>query len=245
MDRVLHGLTFKSLLCYLDDVLVTSSTFEQHIADLNEVFERFRNEGLKLSPKKCTFAHPSCEFLGLQISKHGISPPIDRVDAIKNYSRPQNKKSLRRFMGLMGWFRKFVPNFASISDALFMLLRKNAAFHWKDIHQTAFETLKQALVKSPVLSFTNYNLQFRLAVDTSSRGVGYLLYQIPQPDCDEDDAFKSTLKVIKFRSKGLSKCQRSYGPTKLELLGITTAVLDCSLYLRGRRFVIECDHQAP
>ncbi|CAC5359880.1 unnamed protein product [Mytilus coruscus] len=92
MDKVLHGLKFKSCLCYLDDVLICSETFEQHITDLQEVFHRFRSAGLKLGPKKCSFAQSSCIFLGHSISKEGVSPPPDRVQAIQEYPPPKNVK---------------------------------------------------------------------------------------------------------------------------------------------------------
>jgi hypothetical protein len=116
MDKVLHGLKFKSCLCYLDDVLICSETFEQHMSDLKEVFRRFRNAGLKLGPKKCSFAAQSCRFLGHLISKDGIRPPPDRVKAITEYPRPKNVKELRRLLGLFNWFRKFIPNYSDLGN---------------------------------------------------------------------------------------------------------------------------------
>lgn len=94
MDKVLRGLTFKSCLCYLDDVLIFSETFEQHMSDLQKVFSRFRQAGLKLNSRKCSFAKSSCVYLGHHISKNGISPPADRVQALVNYPSPRNVKEL-------------------------------------------------------------------------------------------------------------------------------------------------------
>ena len=94
MDKVLHGLKFKSCLCYLDDVLICSEVFEQHMSDLKEVFRRFRNAGLKLGPQKCSFAAQSCRFLGHLTSKDGIRPPSDRVKAITEYPRPKKCKGI-------------------------------------------------------------------------------------------------------------------------------------------------------
>ena len=94
------------------------------------------------------------------------------------------------------------------------------------------------LLNSPILAFPNYDIPFHLCVDTSSKGIGYVLYQIQTNEQNEE-----SLRVIRFGSKSLSRWQQSYGPTKLELLGLVTAILDCSDYLRGRRFIVECDHQ--
>ncbi|CAG2246051.1 unnamed protein product [Mytilus edulis] len=129
MDKVLHGLKFKSCLCYLDDVLIFSDTFEKHLSDLKEVFQRFRAAGLKLGPKKCSFAASSCVFLGHLISKDGIRPPPDRVKAISDYPRPKNIKELRRLLGLFNWFRKFIPNYSALVFPLTRLLKKRADIH--------------------------------------------------------------------------------------------------------------------
>lgn len=90
MDKLLRGLTYRSCLCYLDDILVCSETFQQHISDLNDIFTRFRNAGLKLNPKKCSFAKSSCVFLGHHISSEGIQPPPDRIKALEKYPSPKN-----------------------------------------------------------------------------------------------------------------------------------------------------------
>ena len=238
MDKILHGLKFKSCLCYLDDVLICSETFEQHVIDLEEVFQRFRTAGLKLGPTKCSFAQSSCVFLGHLISKDGIQPPPDRVNAIQNYPEPKNVKELRRLIGMFNWFRKFIPNFSAKISHLTRLLRKGQNFEWKEEQQKAFDDLKCNLMNSEVLAFPRYDLPFRLAVDSSSRGIGYMLYQIHY------DTGTELPRVVRFGSKSLSKWQQSYGPTKLELLGMVVSILDCADYLRGNRFIVECDHQA-
>jgi hypothetical protein len=138
-------------------------------------------------------------------------------------------------MGMFNWFRKYIPNFSAIANPFYKLMKKDVTFEWNSECQNSFNDLKHALVHSEALAFPRFDLQFRLAVDTSSKGIGYMLYQI------HDNGNK---RVVRFGSKGLSKWQQSYGPTKLELLGVVTSVLDCASYLRGRHFVIECDHQA-
>lgn len=240
IDKVLKGLSFKTTLCYMDDVVIVSPTFSQHIDDLNDVFSRLRAAGLKLSPTKCKFTQNKCVFLGHEISREGIRPPADRLKAIANYPFPNTVKALQRFLGLMNWFRKFIPGYSIISSCLYTLLKKNEKFTWLQEHQSAYEKLKQILQNSDALAFPRYDLPFYLAVDTSSKGIGYMLYQ-KHPANDSTD---HTIRVVRFGSKSLNKYQQSYGPTKLELLGMVTSILDCASYLRGRHFFVECDHQS-
>ena len=240
MDKILNGLSFRSTLCYLDDVLIFSETFEQHLSDLQEVFNRFREAGMKLSPSKCTFAQESCLFLGHELSRFGMRPPADRLQAVSDYPVPKTAKQLKRYLGLMNWFRTYIRNYSATANCLYRLLRKGTSFLWQKEHQRAFDKLKEALLSSEALAFPNYNLPFHLAVDTSSQGIGYMLYQLHPSKMDDSE----TPRVVRFGSKSLSNYQRSYGPTKLELLGVVTSVLDCASYLRGRKFYVECDHQA-
>ena len=235
MDKVLHGLKFVNVLCYLDDVCIFSSTFDKHLQDIEDVLQRFQKAGLKLGPSKCKFAVTKGVFLGHEISDGGIRPPPNRIECIRNYPSPTTRKELERALGLLNWFRKFIPNFSVLAYPLHKLLRKGTPFIWDNECECSFNSLKSALVQSNALSFPRFDLEFRLAVDTCSKGIGYMLYQIHE---------NGVKHVVRFGSKGLSKWQQSYGPTKLDLLGVVTNVLDCASFLRGRHFVIECDHQA-
>ncbi|CAG2206143.1 unnamed protein product [Mytilus edulis] len=176
-----------------------------------EVFQRFRAAGLKLGQKKCSFAASSCVFIGHLISKDGIRPPPDRVKAISDYPRQKNMKELRRLLGLFNWFRKFIPNYSALVFPLTRHLKKEQIFTWRSEQETAFTDLKHKLV-SDILSFPKFDLTFRLSVDTSARGIGYLLYQL-----DPDDETQKP-RIIRFGSKSWSPWQQSYGPTQLELL---------------------------
>lgn len=116
MDKLLPSLTYKSVLCYLDDVIACSNTFDQHMSDLCEVFQCFRDAWLKLNTTNCTFARDHCVFLGHHISKDGIRPPSARLDIIRAYPTPTLQKLLRRAMGLFNWFRRFIPRFTDIAN---------------------------------------------------------------------------------------------------------------------------------
>ena len=139
----------------------------------------------------------------------------------------------------MNWFKKYIPQYSAVANPLYKLLRHGEKFLWQSHHQAAFEQLKNRLINSEALAFPQYDLPFYLAVDSSSKGIGYMLYQ-KHPS--ENHA--EIQHVVRFGSKSLSKWQQSYGPTKLELLGMVTSIIDCASYLRGRQFVVECDHQA-
>lgn len=127
MDKVLKGLTFKSVLCYIDVVIVYDS-FEQHLQDIHEVLGRLESSGLKLNPRKFTFATNKTVFLGHEISRDGIRPPSDRVYSIKNFPIPFTAKEVRCALGLLNWFRKYIPNYSIIASPLHALLKKNVKF---------------------------------------------------------------------------------------------------------------------
>ncbi|CAG2216635.1 unnamed protein product [Mytilus edulis] len=171
------------------------------------------------------------------ISKEGIRPPPDRVRALNEFPPPQNVKQLRRALGMFNWFRKFFSNYSSAAEPLTRLLKKSAKFVWSQEQKTSFTRIKHLLLTSAVLAFPRFDLQFFLAVDSSATGIGYMLYQKHPSDTGEQ------IRVVRFGSKSLNSWQKSYGPTKLELL-VVTSIVDCASYLRGDRFTVECDHQA-
>ena len=149
---------------------------------------------------------------------------------IVDFPEPRNIKQLKRISGLFYWLSKFIPNFSALISPLTKLLQKDQKFAWKIEQSTAFQNLKFHLVNSDALSFPRFDLPFTLSVDTSSQGIGYMLYQT--------DPTKEKPNIIRFGSKSLSHWQQSYGPTKLELLGMVTSILDCADYLRGTTFII-------
>ena len=202
MDKVLKGLTFKSCLSYLDDLIITSSTFQNHLSEVSEVFSRLRDANLKIGPKKCSFAQTKCIFLGHEVSKEGVHPPPDRVEKIRNLPYPKTIQELRRTIGLFNWFRKFIPNFSTIAAPLLRLMRKGSSFRWGDIEKAAFESLKSQLLTSDILAFPRYDVPFRLAVDTSCEGTGYMLYQIhSESEFPEGTSEKERSRVVRSVQK--------------------------------------------
>ena len=246
IDKILanSSLSYKTLACYIDDVLLYHSDFDEHLKDLRELLQCLTSAGLKLNPKKCSFAHDECVFLGHKISQAGIEPPADKLDAVRNYPKPKNEKELKRFLSFMGWFRKFINQFSVISFPLAMLLKKGTKFVWSKECDDAFEALKVSLLDSPALSYPRSDVEYVISVDSSSKGIGYVLYYLLPERESHNLSERERVRVIKFGSRTLKSYQRSYSPCKLELLGVTTAVLDLADYIRGRPVKVLCDHQA-
>ncbi|CAG2254128.1 Retrovirus-related Pol polyprotein from transposon 17.6,Retrovirus-related Pol polyprotein from transposon 297 [Mytilus edulis] len=128
METVLRGMTFKFCLIYLDDIIVFSKTFNEHIEHLRDVFVKLRDAGLKLHPQKCSFAQREINYLGHKVSNEGIAPDKSKIDAITQYPVPRKLKDLRAFLGLSGYYRKFVQNYAKIAAPLYALTKKNCEF---------------------------------------------------------------------------------------------------------------------
>ena len=144
MEAVLRGLNWKSSLVYLDDVIVFSRTFQDHLLHLQQVFERLRNAGLKLHPSKCNFAKREIRYLGHIVNSEGISPDPEKVTAIRTYPIPTNLKQLRAFLGLSGYYRRFMKNYSKLASPLYQLTRKDTKFVWTEQCQTAFDELKES-----------------------------------------------------------------------------------------------------
>ena len=142
MDLLLVGLKWNSCLVYLDDLIVVGSTFEEHLLRLREVFEQFRDTGLKLKLSKCTLCQDEVHFLGHIVSARGIQADPSKIDLVANWPVPTFTKEVQRFLGLANYYRRFVPNFATKAKPLHRLTEKTAKFKWSVECQGAFTTLK-------------------------------------------------------------------------------------------------------
>ena len=158
VNEVFKGLSWHILLCYVDDIMIHSQTFEEHLSHLRLVFERLRAAHLTLSVNKCVFATPSVQFLGNIFTKDGIFPSKSKTAAIDSLPTPKSQKEVKRFLGVTGYYRRYIPSYSKIAYPLFKLLsKKNATengtkkFIWSDEAEAAFRLLKQALLKEPIL----------------------------------------------------------------------------------------------
>ena len=234
MECVLRGLTYEICLVYLDDVIVFSRTFEEHLVRLEQVFKRFRDANIKLKPSKCHFGCQKVNFLGHVVTAEGVHPDPQKVSAVKEFPVPRNVKQVRSFLGLCNYYRKFVRDFAKIAEPLNKLTRKDTVFNWNEACQQAFDTLKTALIEAPILAYPDFNLHFELYVDASNDGIGMVLGQIQN----------GREVVICYAGRGLNQAERNYSVTEREALSVVEGIKYFQSYLYGRKFTVHTDHNA-
>lgn len=160
---------------FFDDTLVFSATLEEHVQHLKQVLQLLRQHQWRVKESKCAFAQHSISYLGFVVSGNGVSIDPAKVQAVLEWPVPQSIKELRGFLGLAGYYRKFVRNYGVISQPLTHLLCKNVPFVWSTTTQTAFEVLKKALTSAPVLALPDFKVQFVVETDASDTGVGAML----------------------------------------------------------------------
>ena len=236
MESVLAGLQWSTCLVYLDDIIIFSTTFEEHLERLREVFSRLRDAGLKVKPQKCQLFRKVVPFLGHVISKEGVATDPSKVDAVAKWPVPLTKTELRSFLGLASYYRRFIKNFAAVASPLHHALTvgNEKTFVWTTACDRAFSELKKCLVDAPVLSYPRSDEEFILDTDASDFGIGAVLSQIQ--DGEE--------KVIAYASRTLSKSERNYSVTKREMLALVFYSQHFRHYLYGRRFIARTDHDA-
>ncbi|CAC5365554.1 unnamed protein product [Mytilus coruscus] len=178
MQYILSGLQWEICIIYLDDIIVFSKSFEEHITRLQEVFDRFQLGGLKIAPKKCFIFQKKVSFLGHVVNAEGISPDPIKIEAVQSWPMPTNVKDVRSFLGTCSYYRKFIKDFSKIARPLHRLTDKNVIFKWNAECETAFNILKKALMTSPILTYPCIDKEFILDTDASGTGVGAVLSQI-------------------------------------------------------------------
>ncbi len=177
MDAVLAGLKWKCLLVYLDDIVIFSDTFEQHLIDVKEVFSRLRASGLQLNKTKCHFLKDKFAYLGHIVSEKGIEPDPKKIEAIINMKIPENAADIRSILGSCSYFRKFIPNFAKLSAPLYKLTVPSNKFTWDRSSEEALTSIKQHLTSKPILCHPNFDFPFYVQTDACDIGIGAVLLQ--------------------------------------------------------------------
>ena len=235
MQLVLSGLEWDCCFVYIDDILVASKTFEDHLRHLQLVFERLRKAGLRLKPTKCHFIRDKVPYLGFLISKRGIQPDPLKTDKVNNFPRPTSLTSLRSFLGLASYYRRFVPHFATVAAPLHRLTKKDTPFEWNQDCETAFSQLKSLLTQAPVLVYPQFGqgCSFQLETDASGVGLGAILSQ------KQDDG---KYHPVAYASRSLLPSERNYPISELETLAIVWAVKYFRTYLLGHPCVVLTDH---
>ena len=233
MNLVLRGLTWKTVLAFLDELVVLGKSFEDHVTNLKEALERFRKHGLKLKPKKCTFFQQEIEFSGRKVSSDSLAITESDIEVVRNWPVPTFSKHVEIFMGLVNSHRGFIKDFSKIATPLYAVTGKHQ-FVWNKEQSEAFETLKKALVHPPVLALPNEKDYWILDTDSSDFAIGGELIQVQE----------GKEKVIAYASFALTKEQRRYCVTRKELLAVVRFTRQFRHYLLGRLFVVRTDHSS-
>lgn len=231
-DVVLAGLLGKSCYVYLDDIIIYSDSFEGHLRDIEEIFNRLEAAGLKLKPSKCQFLKPEVKYLGHIVSAEGVRPDPAKVECVQNFPTPTDKTSVRQFLGLLTYYRRHIKNFAETARPLTQLTTKKP-FFWGEEAEEAFQCLKQKLIEAPVLKFPDFSKPFYLTTDASKYAIGAILSQV----------FDGAEHPVAYASRQLNEAEQKYGATEQECLGVVWGVRHFRCYLYGRHFTIITDCQ--
>lgn len=234
MDTMLAGVEHAKT--YIDDTFTFTPDFDSQIAALERVFERTREYKLTMNPLKCSFCVEEVVCLGHLVSAEGISPVMDKVAAILELQPPTNAKAMRRFLGMMEQYRKYIPRYALLAAPLQLMLRRNVAYVWTDEAIVSFEALKEALCSAPVLALPNWEQPFILTTDWSRVAIGAVLSQ-EHPGTGEEHP-------IAFASRALTPAERNYAATEGECLAVKWGVDKFHYYLHGRHWQLRTDHKA-
>ena len=219
---------------YLDDILIADSEFEHHISTIRSLFERLKEWQFRLSIDKCEFVQDSIVYLGHVITCNGIKTNPRLIQKLQDIPEPTCVSDIRTFLGIVGYYRRFIENFSTKASPLTQLLKKDVKFVWTDECQNAFETLKNLLIADPVLQFPDITKPFKLQTDASGVGVGAVLTQM----------FDGAEKPVAYYSATLNAHEQRYSIFEKELLAIIKGIAHFKHYLTGTHFVIETDHSA-
>jgi hypothetical protein len=226
---------FSNVVVYMDDICIYSRTMKEHVAHLTAVCKVLRDEKLYARPDKCVFGVDSVDFLGHTISKDGLHVDQKKIRAMEQLPEPTNRKELLSFLGLAGYYRKFIAGYAKIVLPLSALVKSNALWKWDDSHRKAFLVIKLALQQAPVLQLPNYEKSFVVTTDASGYCCGAVLSQL---DENNDD------RPIAFLSKKLGPHEVNWPAHEKELYAIKLALTKWRHFLHGSKFDVFTDNSA-
>ena len=244
MDELLGDLKGKFLDVLMDDIIIYSNTFEEHIEHIRIVLTRLRDKGIALRFDKCSFACPELKFLGHIVNREGKRIDPSKIEAVCNFAPPTRKKQVRSFLGMAGFVRKYVKDFSKHTRLLTNLTRKEVperdiAMYWTPEHQAEFDYVKKLLVEAPVLAHPDFDRPFIVETDASDYAVGAVLLQEYK---DEDG--KSFNRPVAYASAKLNDAQKNYDVTSREGLAIVWALDKFEHYLKRFPVTIVTDHCA-
>lgn len=219
---------------YIDDILIFSETIEKHSQHLKIILEALDTAGLKINLEKCEFYQSKVQYLGFKIGQQGISIGEDRIQEIKDYPRPTNLKTLRGFLGILNYYKKFVPKLSELEVPLIELLRKHVKWEWDERREKAFQKLKQNFHEKLLLTTPDFSLPFILRTDASDHSVAAELTQV-----------QSGIETpIYFISRILKPYEQRYSVSEKEMAAVVYAITKLKFFLTAAHFTLETDHSA-
>ncbi|RYE19449.1 MAG: hypothetical protein EOP45_12640 [Sphingobacteriaceae bacterium] len=236
MDKLLGNEFEPYLFIYLDDFIIATDTFEKHLEIMARLAEKLKFANLTISPKKSLFCYKRLKFLGHIIDENGISLDPSRIEAMVNFPEPKCIKDVRRVLGMAGWYRRFIRDFAGITAPISETLKKKnkkyTVFKWTEQASLAFKNLIKALTEAPVLATPDYDLPFKIECDASDFACGAVLSQVQ--DGEE--------RVIAYMSQKFIASQRKYHVTEKECLAVILGIEKFRPYIEGSHFTVITDH---
>ena len=233
-DSVLAGLNWFICLVYLDDIAVFSRTFDEHLERLELVIRRMQVAGLKFNPDKCRLCQRRINFLGYVVSANRIDPDAGKVSAILSWPVPTNLTELRAWLGLIGYYRRWIEGFARRAKPLFNLMRKDAKFVWSAEHQAAFDDMKVCFTSAPILALPVDGGEYTLDTDASDYAAGAVLQQEQN----------GQTRIIAYASRAFNDAESRYSTNQKELAAAVYGLKQFRQYLLGRKFSLRTDHAA-
>jgi len=233
MDHVLAGLQGAELFVYLDDIIIYARSLREHEIKYQKLIARLRAANLKLQPDKCEFLRKEITYLGHIIGEDGVRPDPKKLEAVRDFTRPTNPKQIKQFLGLTGYYRRFIPGFAKTAKPLTQLLKKDALFAWGPQQEDGFRTLRDHLLREPILQYPDFEKPFNITTDASGYAVAAILSQGP---IGKD-------LPIAYCSRLLNPAEQNYSTIEKELLAIVYAVQYYRPYIYGAEFNLVTDHK--
>ena len=230
MNRVFQDYLDKFVIVFIDDILIYSKTREDHEKHLRLVLERLREKKLYAKFSKCEFWLRKVQFLGHIVSESGIEVDPAKVEAVMKWETPKSATEIRSFLGLAGYYRRFIQNFSKIAEPLTRLTRKDVKFIWSEECESSFQTLKEKLVSAPILVLPDSSGGFKIYSDASHNGLGCVLMQHG--------------RVVAYASRQLKDYEKRYPTHDLELAAVVFALKIWQHYLYGEKCEIYTDHKS-
>ena len=234
MGHVLMDLNWKHVLCYIDDILIFSGSFQEHLQHLQLVFNRLKEAGLTLKAYKCHFCVEKVLYLGHVITKDGIFVDEKKTEKISKYQIPKSQTEVRSFLGLCNYYRRFVKNFSKLATPLNQLLQEDTKFNWSQECEESFQALKHAFVTAPMLKYPDMNAPFILSTDASGTSLGYILGQ---------KGLDGKEMVVAYGGRSLKPDEHKFKVSEQECLAFVDGIKAYKEYLT-KHFTVITDHQA-